>query len=351
MHAFSNKTLLITGGTGSFGNAILNRFLSTDIREIRIFSRDEKKQDDMRKHYSSAALKFYIGDVRDEKSLMAAMRGVNFVFHAAALKQVPSCEFHPMEAVRTNVIGTENVLNSAIAAGVERIVCLSTDKAVYPINAMGISKAMMEKVMVSASRNLEGSKTVICGTRYGNVMASRGSVIPLFVEQALHGRKITITDPSMTRFMMTLEDAVELVLYAFAHGRNGDIFVQKAPAATVDTLTRAILELLGKPGHPVCVIGSRHGEKLHECLLTSEERARADEMPRYFRVPPDTRDLNYAKFVDQGEKKLTKALHEDDYNSFNTTRLDVRGMKELLLKLGIVGSVAKPAAAYAEELC
>jgi UDP-glucose 4-epimerase len=336
MQAFDDKTLLITGGTGSFGNAVLGHFLSTDIREIRIFSRDEKKQDDMRKHYNSEKLKFYVGDVRQEKALDAAMRGVDFVFHAAALKQVPSCEFHPMEAVRTNVIGTENTLNSAIAAGVERIVCLSTDKAVYPINAMGISKAMMEKVMVAASRNLDGTGTVICGTRYGNVMASRGSVIPLFLEQALHGQQITITDPAMTRFMMTLEDAVELVLYAFSHGRNGDIFVQKAPAATVETLVTAILELLGNPEHPVGVIGSRHGEKLHECLLSREERARAEELPRYFRIPPDTRDLNYAKFVDQGESALTTALHEDDYNSFNTTRLDVCGMKELLLKLDVV---------------
>lgn len=350
MQAFCNKTLLITGGTGSFGNAILNRILATEIREVRVFSRDEKKQDDMRKHYNSAKLKFYLGDVRDDKSLSAAMRGVDYVFHAAALKQVPSCEFHPMEAVRTNVIGTENVLHSAIAAGVERIVCLSTDKAVYPINAMGISKAMMEKVLVSASRNLEGTKTVICGTRYGNVMASRGSVIPLFVEQVLHGRQITITDPSMTRFMMTLDDAVELVLYAFAHGRNGDIFVQKAPAATVETIARAILDLLGKAGHPICVIGSRHGEKLHECLLTSEERARAEEFANYFRVPADTRDLNYAKFVDKGEKKLSKALHEPDYNSFNTTRLDVQGMKALLLKVGF-GAGALPAVARAKEFC
>lgn len=350
MQSFANKTLLITGGTGSFGNAILNRLLSTDIREIRIFSRDEKKQDDMRKHYDSEKIKFYLGDVRNEKSLVAAMRGVHFVFHAAALKQVPSCEFHPMEAVRTNVIGTENVLNSGIAAGVERIVCLSTDKAVYPINAMGISKAMMEKVMVSASRNLEGTKTVLCGTRYGNVMASRGSVIPLFIEQALQGRQITITDPTMTRFMMTLDDAVDLVLFAFSNGCNGDIFVQKAPAATVETLARAILELLGKPGHPIRVIGPRHGEKLHECLLTKEERARAEETPRYFRVPPDARDLNYAKFVDKGEKRLTKALHEDDYNSFNTTRLDVRGVKELLLRLGMVGN-AMAGAHASEELC
>lgn len=333
---FIDRTLLITGGTGSFGRAVLRRFLDTNIGEIRIFSRDEKKQDDMRKRYNNRKLKFYIGDVRDRTSLTVAMRGVDFVFHAAALKQVPSCEFHPMQAVLTNVVGTENVLNSAIAAGVSRVVCLSTDKAVYPINAMGISKAMMEKVMVAASRNLEGAGTVICGTRYGNVMASRGSVIPLFLQQALEGAQITITDPEMTRFMMTLEDAIDLVLYAFANGKNGDMFVQKAPAATVDTLTKAILCLLGKPDHPVRILGSRHGEKLHESLLSREERARAEELPSYFRVPPDSRDLNYSKFIDEGEKRLTRALHDDDYSSFNTTRLDVDGMKELLLKLEIV---------------
>ena len=270
---FDNKTVLITGGTGSFGNAVLRRFLDTDVREIRIFSRDEKKQDDMRKRYAHPKLKFYIGDVRDPSSVASAMRGVDFCFHAAALKQVPSCEFHPMEAVRTNVLGTENVLEAAIEAGVKRVICLSTDKAVYPINAMGISKAMMEKVMVATSRNLEGSDTVICGTRYGNVMASRGSVIPLFVGQVLDGRPITVTDPSMTRFMMTLEDAVELVLYAFEHGSNGDIFVQKAPAATIATLTTAIIELLGKPDHEVREIGTRHGEKLYEILLSREEMA------------------------------------------------------------------------------
>jgi UDP-N-acetylglucosamine 4,6-dehydratase/5-epimerase len=332
----TNKTLLITGGTGSFGNAVLQRFLESDLREIRIFSRDEKKQDDMRKKYASQRIKFYIGDVRDPSSLAGAMRGVNFVFHAAALKQVPSCEFYPMEAVRTNVLGTENTLAAAIAAGVERVVCLSTDKAVYPINAMGISKALMEKVMVATSRNLESTKTIICGTRYGNVMASRGSVIPLFLEQAQSGNEITITDPSMTRFMMTLEDAVDLVLYAFTHGRNGDIFVQKAPAATVESVTTAILQLLGKPGHPVRIIGSRHGEKLHECLLSREERARAEDLGGYYRVPADARDLNYAKFVEKGEDKLTAALHDDDYNSFNTTRLDVEGTKALLMKLPLM---------------
>src|SRR5574343_1101885 len=259
---FKDKKLLITGGTGSLGNAVLRRFLNTDIREIRIFSRDEKKQDDMRKHYNSPKLKFYIGDVRDPHSVSTAMRGVDYVFHAAALKQVPSCEFHPMQAVYTNVLGTENVLEVAISAGVKRVVCLSTDKAVYPINAMGISKAMMEKVMVAASRNLEGTQTVICGTRYGNVMASRGSVIPLFVDQVRAGKPITLTDPAMTRFMMTLDDAVELVLYAFEHGRNGDIFVQKAPAATIRVLAESVLGVLGQPDHPIKEIGTRHGEKL-----------------------------------------------------------------------------------------
>lgn len=330
---FEKSTLLITGGTGSFGNAVLKRFLNTSIQEIRIFSRDEKKQDDMRKRYNNPKLKFYIGDVRDSRSVAAAMRGVDYVFHAAALKQVPSCEFHPMQAVRTNVMGTENVLDAAIISGVKRVVCLSTDKAVYPINAMGISKAMMEKVMVASSRNLEGTGTVICGTRYGNVMASRGSVIPLFVDQVLNGKPITITDPAMTRFMMTLEDAVELVLYAFQNGANGDIFVQKSPAATVQVLTQAILELMDKQNHPVSVIGTRHGEKLYESLLSREERACAEDMGGYYRIPPDGRDLNYAKFVEQGEQRITQAHHEDEYNSHNTDRLDVAGMKALLLKL------------------
>lgn len=342
---FTHKSLLITGGTGSFGNAVLRRFLNSDLREIRIFSRDEKKQDDMRKHYRDPKLKFYIGDVRDATSVEAAMRGVDFVFHAAALKQVPSCEFHPMEAVRTNVLGTENVLNAAIHAGVKRVVCLSTDKAVYPINAMGISKAMMEKVMVATSRNLEGTGTTICGTRYGNVMASRGSVIPLFVDQVRAGQPITITDPQMTRFMMTLEDAVELVMYAFANGNNGDIFVQKAPAATVETLTRAILELMERPDHPVHVMGTRHGEKLYEALLSREEMAAAQDLGDYFRVPPDGRDLNYAKFVEQGEQKISVA---HDYNSHNTTRLDVEGMKRLLMKLDFMQRVARGEEARAE---
>lgn len=346
---FKDKSLLITGGTGSFGNAVLRRFLQSDLKEIRIFSRDEKKQDDMRKRYNSAKLQFYIGDVRDRRSVAQAMRGVDCVFHAAALKQVPSCEFHPMQAVHTNVLGTENVLEAAIGAGVQRVVCLSTDKAVYPINAMGISKAMMEKVMVAASRNLEGTGTVICGTRYGNVMASRGSVIPLFVEQVLAGQPITVTDPTMTRFMMTLDDAVELVLYAFEHGNNGDIFVQKAPAATVKVLTQAILELMGKPGHTVREIGTRHGEKLNEALLSREEMACAEDLGAYFRVPPDGRDLNYAKFVEVGEDRLTQALHHDEYNSHNTTRLDVAGMKALLLKLDFMQRIARGEHVLAED--
>lgn len=346
---FKEKILLITGGTGSFGNAVLKRFLDTDIAEIRIFSRDEKKQDDMRKRYSSAKLKFYIGDVRDARSVEQAMRGVDYVFHAAALKQVPSCEFHPMQAVRTNVLGTENVLEAAIQAGVKRVVCLSTDKAVYPINAMGISKAMMEKVMVAASRNLEGSGTVICGTRYGNVMASRGSVIPLFVQQVFAGNPITITNPAMTRFMMTLADAVDLVLYAFEHGNNGDIFVQKAPAATVQVLARAVLGLMGKPDHPVHTIGTRHGEKLYEALLSREELACAEDMGDYYRVPPDGRDLNYAKFMEQGEERLTETSEEEDYNSHNTKRLDVEGMKQLLLKLDFMQRIARGEHAEAEE--
>ncbi len=346
---FNNKTLLITGGTGSFGNAVARRFLDSDLREIRILSRDEKKQDDMRKRYNHPKLKFYIGDVRELRSVAAAMRGVDYVFHAAALKQVPSCEFHPMEAVRTNVLGTENVLDASIAAGVQRVVCLSTDKAVYPINAMGISKALMEKVMVAASRNLEGTATTICGTRYGNVMASRGSVIPLFVEQVAAGRPITITDPAMTRFMMTLDDAVELVLYAFKHGNNGDIFVQKSPAATVEVLTQAILELMGKPSHEVRCIGTRHGEKLFEALLGREEMACAEDLGDYFRVPPDGRDLNYAKFVEQGEQRNTQSTHGEDYNSHNTTRLDVEGMKALLLKLDFMQRIARGEQAVAED--
>ena len=346
---FTNKTLLITGGTGSFGNAVFKRFLDTDIAEIRIFSRDEKKQDDMRKRYNSDKLKFYIGDVRDARSVEQSMRGVDYVFHAAALKQVPSCEFHPMQAVRTNVLGTENVLEAAIQAGVKRVVCLSTDKAVYPINAMGISKAMMEKVMVAASRNLEGTGTVICGTRYGNVMASRGSVIPLFVQQVFAGNPLTLTNPAMTRFMMTLADAVDLVLYAFEHGNNGDIFVQKAPAATVQVLAHAVLTLMGKADHPVHTIGTRHGEKLYEALLSREELACAEDMGDYYRVPPDGRDLNYAKFTEQGAQRLTETSEEEAYNSHNTKRLDVDGMKQLLLKLDFMQRIARGEHAEAEE--
>jgi len=325
---FKNKTLLITGGTGSFGNAILRRFLDSDVAEIRIFSRDEMKQDDMRKEYNDSKLKFYIGDVRDYDSVMNAMRGVDYVFHAAALKQVPSCEFHPMQATKTNVIGTENVLEAAIVCKVSRIICLSTDKAVYPINAMGISKALMEKVAVAKSRNSE--PTTICVTRYGNVMASRGSVIPLFVDQLRAGNSLTVTDPNMTRFMMTLDDAVNLVIYAFENGQPGDIFVQKAPAATIETLVLALTDLLGVKEHPMDIIGTRHGEKLYEALLSREEMVKAEDMGDYYRIPPDLRDLNYGKFVDQGEGKIS---HSDDYNSHNTERLNIDGMKKLLMKL------------------
>jgi UDP-N-acetylglucosamine 4,6-dehydratase len=333
---FKNKRLLITGGTGSFGNAVLNRFLDTDIKEIRVFSRDEKKQDDMRKAFSNEKLKFYIGDVRDAQSISAAMRGVDYVFHAAALKQVPSCEFYPLEAVKTNVLGTENVLESAILHGVSRVVCLSTDKAVYPINAMGISKAMMEKIIVAKSRNLEGTNTVISGTRYGNVMASRGSVIPLFIRQVIEGTPLTITDPSMTRFMMTLDDAVDLVLHAFENGINGDIFVQKAPAATIEVLTQAILEMLDQPKHQVNVIGTRHGEKLFEALCSREEMFVAQDQGEYYRIPADNRDLNYSKFFEEGEKDLSLV---EDYNSHNTERLDVEGMKQLLRKLDFMREI------------
>jgi UDP-N-acetylglucosamine 4,6-dehydratase len=336
MQDFSGKTILITGGTGSFGGAVVNRFLVSDVAEVRIFSRDEKKQDDMRKRYAHDKLRFYLGDVRDRGSVASSMRGVDYVFHAAALKQVPSCEFYPMQAVMTNVTGTENVLEAAIAAGVKRVVCLSTDKAVYPINAMGISKAMMEKVMVATSRNLEGTGTVICGTRYGNVMASRGSVIPLFLEQILANKPITITNPEMTRFMMTLEDAVDLVLYAFRQGSNGDIFVQKAPAATVKVLAETMVQLLDRPAHEIVEIGTRHGEKLYETLLGSEEMARAEDMGDYYRIPPDGRDLNYEKFVDRGEHRLTENAHREDYHSHNTTRLDHRSLGELLLRLDVI---------------
>ena len=333
---FNNKVLLITGGTGSFGNAILRRFLNTNVKEIRIFSRDEKKQDDMRKHFNSDKLKFYIGDVRDSQSINTAMLGVDYVYHAAALKQVPSCEFYPLEAVKTNIIGTENVLQSAVLNNVERIVCLSTDKAVYPINAMGISKAMMEKVIVAKSRNLEHTNTTICCTRYGNVMASRGSVIPLFVRQVVNNESITITDPKMTRFMMTLDDAVDLVLHAFKNGENGDIFVQKAPAATIEVLVKALLEMLKKPDHVVNVIGTRHGEKLFEALCSREEMFVAQDQGKYFRVPADNRDLNYSKYFEEGESDLSQV---EDYNSHNTDRLDVEGMKKLLRKLDFMAEI------------
>ena len=332
MHTiFKDKVLMITGGTGSFGNAVTKRFLDSELKEIRIFSRDEKKQDDMRKKYNNEKLKFYIGDVRDVNSVKSAMRGVDYVFHAAALKQVPSCEFHPLQAVKTNVLGTENVLESAISLNVARVICLSTDKAVYPINAMGISKAMMEKVAVAKSR--ESTNTRICITRYGNVMASRGSVIPLFVNQIQTGKALTITDPDMTRFMMTLDDAVELVLYAFEHGSSGDIFVQKSPASTIEILTLALKDLLKNTQHRTNIIGTRHGEKVYESLLSREEMALAQDLGGYFRVPKDTRDLNYEKYVDEGKTKITNM---DEYNSHNTERLDLEATKKLLLKLDFI---------------
>lgn len=339
MSLFKDKVLLITGGTGSFGNAVLRRFLDSDVKEIRIFSRDEKKQDDMRHALQNPKVKFYIGDVRNRQSVDNVMAGVDYIFSAAALKQVPSCEFFPMEAVRTNVEGTNNVLESAIAHGVKKIVVLSTDKAAYPINAMGISKAMMEKVAIAKGRSLgKNAQTTICSTRYGNVMASRGSVIPLWVEQMIEGKPITITDPNMTRFMMTLDDAVDLVIYAWEHGENGDLFIQKAPAATLETLATALKETYAKvnPRYgetEVKVIGTRHGEKLYETLVTREEMARAIDMGNYFRIPCDTRDLNYDKFFTVGNEDVAKI---EDYHSHNTRRLDVEGMKELLLKLRFV---------------
>lgn len=329
---FDNKVLMITGGTGSFGNAVLKRFLETDVREIRIFSRDEKKQEDMRIALNNPKLKFYIGDVRNYDSIHEAMHGVDYVFHAAALKQVPSCEFYPMEAVRTNVLGAENVMNAAVANGVQRVVVLSTDKAVYPINAMGLSKAMMEKLMVAKSRMRNEGETVLCATRYGNVMASRGSVIPLFVSQLKEGKMLTITDPSMTRFLMSLEDSVDLVLYAFEHGRQGDIFVQKAPASTVDVLARALKELF-KRDNEIRVIGTRHGEKLYESLVSREEMAKAEDMGQYYRIPADNRDLNYAKYFVEGETIIASL---DDYTSHNTDRLDIEGVKNLLMKLDFI---------------
>ena len=330
MSVFKDKVLLITGGTGSFGNAVLRRFLNSDIKEIRIFSRDEKKQDDMRHRIQNAKVKFYIGDVRDKRSVDTAMRGVDYVFHAAALKQVPSCEFFPMQAVRTNVIGTENVLDSAIEFGVKRVVVLSTDKAAYPINAMGISKAMMEKVAIAIARSLgKDATTTICCTRYGNVMASRGSVIPLWVEQIKSGNPITITDPNMTRYMMTLQDAVDLVLYAFKNGENGDLFVQKAPAVTLSILADTLLELYNA-NNEIKIIGTRHGEKLYETLVTREEMAKSVDMGNYFRVPADDRDLNYDKFFIEGQEDVSNV---EDYHSHNTYRLNSEEMKELLLKL------------------
>ena len=325
---FKNKVLLISGGTGSFGNAVLRRFLTTGIKEIRIFSRDELKQDDMRKRYNNDKLKFYLGDVRDKNSIDDAMRGVDFVFHAAALKQVPSCEFYPMQAVKTNVIGTENLLNSAISAGVKKVIALSTDKAVYPINAMGISKAMMERVIVAKGRNVKD--TMIACTRYGNVMASRGSVIPLFIDQVKNGKPITITDPNMTRYMMSLDNAVDLVLFAFINGKSGDIFVQKAPAATVELLAYTMRKILGVPNHEIRTIGTRHGEKLYETLLTKEEMVKAIDMEKYYRIPADKRDLNYSKFYEEGEEVVTEA---GEYHSHNTHRLNEEELTGLLLEL------------------
>lgn len=341
---FKDKTLLITGGTGSFGNAVLRRFLESDLREIRIFSRDEKKQDDMRRRYSSSKLKFYIGDVRDAQSTLTAVRGSDFIFHAAALKQVPSCEFYPLEAVKTNVFGTENVLEAAISSGVQRVIVLSTDKAVYPINAMGVSKAMMEKVAVAKSRS--SGDTIINVTRYGNVMCSRGSVIPLFASQIRNHQPMTLTDPAMTRFMMTLDDAVDLVIYAFQNGRSGEIFVFKAPASTIQTLAQAITGLMGRPEHEVRVIGTRHGEKQFETLLSREEMAAAEDLGRYYRVSPDLRDLNYGKFMEQGQLGVSEA---SDYNSHNTTRLDVKGTQEMLMKLQFMQATLRGEVVDGEE--
>lgn len=337
MSLFRDKTLLITGGTGSFGNAVLKRFLDSDIKEIRIFSRDEKKQDDMRHALRNSKVKFYIGSVRDKRSVDNAMRGVDYIFHAAALKQVPSCEFFPIEAVNTNVLGTQNVLDSAVEFGVKNVVVLSTDKAAYPINAMGISKAMMEKVAIAKARTLEETNTIISCTRYGNVMASRGSVIPLFIEQIKEGNDLTLTDPNMTRFMMTLDDAVDLVLYAFEHGQNGDLFVQKAPAATIGILAQAIIELAGS-NSKIKVIGTRHGEKLYETLVTREEMSKSEDMGNYFRIPADNRDLNYDKYFVEGQQKISSI---EDYHSHNTDRLDIEGMKKLLQKLDIINEITK----------
>lgn len=334
---FKNKTLLITGGTGSFGHAVMERFLNSEIKEIRIFSRDEKKQDDMRKHYKNDKLKFYIGDVRDINSLKDSMYGVDYVFHAAALKQVPSCEFFPLEAVKTNILGTDNVLTAAINAGVKKVICLSTDKAAYPINAMGISKAMMEKVFVAKSRTIDPNQTLICGTRYGNVMASRGSVIPLFIEQIKNNQAITITDPNMTRFLMSLEEAVELVVFAFENAKAGDIMVQKSPASTIGDLAQAVKELF-HADNEIKIIGTRHGEKLYETLLTKEEFIVAKDMEGFYRVPADTRDLNYDKYFLEGDQLLTT---EEEYNSHNTKRLNIEEIKQKLLQLDYVQNELK----------
>jgi UDP-N-acetylglucosamine 4,6-dehydratase/5-epimerase len=342
---FNNGKLLITGGTGSFGNAVLRRFLNSKISEIRIFSRDEKKQDDMRRKYSDSRLKFYIGDVREYSSILNAMSGIDYVFHSAALKQVPSCEFYPLEAVKTNILGTENLLNAAINANVKKVVCLSTDKAVYPVNAMGMSKALMEKVFIAKAR-MGGNKTVICGTRYGNVMASRGSVIPLFVEQILNGKELTVTDPNMTRFMMTLDDAVDLVQFAFKYANSGDMFVQKAPAAKVNTLALALCEIFKKDSREIKVIGSRHGEKQYESLLSSEEMFNAEDLGEYFKVSPDLRDLNYAKYIDKGELNLNNF---SEYSSNNTEQLDIEALKSKLLNLKIIQSALKGEKLDSEE--
>jgi UDP-N-acetylglucosamine 4,6-dehydratase len=329
---FDDSVLMITGGTGSFGQAVLSRFLNTGVREIRVFSRDEKKQDDLRIAFNNEKLRFYIGDVRDPDSLRAAMKGVDYVFHASALKQVPSCEFYPMEAVKTNVIGTENVLNAATNNGVKRVVVLSTDKAVYPINAMGLSKAMAEKVMVAKARMQSKNETVFCATRYGNVMASRGSVIPLFISQLKAHKPLTVTDPNMTRFLMSLEDSVNLVLYAYEHGQQGDIFVQKAPASTVADLAQALKELFAM-NNEISIIGTRHGEKLYESLISREEMAHAIDKGQYYRIPADNRDLNYAKYFSVGEEKIS---HQEDYTSHNTQRLNIQQVKKLLLKLDFI---------------
>jgi UDP-N-acetylglucosamine 4,6-dehydratase/5-epimerase len=342
---FENKTLLITGGTGSFGSTVLRRFVSEPFAEIRIFSRDEKKQEDQRLLYGDARLRYHLGDVRDYRSVANATRGVDYIFHAAALKQVPSCEFHPMEAVKTNIIGTDNVLEAALANDVERVICLSTDKAVYPINAMGISKALMEKVFVAKSRIALGGRTVITGTRYGNVLASRGSVVPLFIEQIRAGKPVTITDPHMTRFVMSLAEAVDLVLHAFENGENGDLFVQKAPAATVETLAKAVLEVMGVPDHPIKVIGTRHGEKLYETLLSREEMAIAEDQDVYYRIPPDNRDLNYSVYVEKGDEAIE---HEQDFNSHNTRRLNLPEMVEALNRLDYMQHVRENGAAPPE---